>query len=350
MAGDSTLYFTVRKGATALPNRVALNRELSIQARGVLLVLCARPQGAPMGYRALMGQGMGETALRSALRELEAAGHRWRFRLRRAGVVRTAVAVFDEPATFEEALASVREHAPEGFSVEKCLSVPDEESGVEPAVVDRAVDFQARCESPTVPCSTEARSTAARSAKAQLLRSSKDSSLRSESPPSNPPRDAAGEGRGESSAPKPEVSSTRPTSGRISDADRGLVRECLPESMRDLPDSGIRQIVPELRLRVERGWTPEELRRVLAAQALPPTVLSMPHLVLHRLRDIDPDGSGAARAARRQQQLSQHLQQSPEADVDVEASIAALRDRNPQLANRLAERLARYVSHGEAHP
>lgn len=100
-AGDSTLCFTVRKGAMALLNRVVLNRELSIQARGVLLVLCARPQGASMGYRALMGQGMGETALWSALRELEAAGHRWRFRLRRAGVVRMAVVVFVEPAAFE---------------------------------------------------------------------------------------------------------------------------------------------------------------------------------------------------------------------------------------------------------
>ena len=78
-------YFVVRRGATALPNGTVWDERVSFAALGILARALATPPGAHLGYRAFSGRGMGEKAVRAAMRELEAAGYRHRFPVRRAG-------------------------------------------------------------------------------------------------------------------------------------------------------------------------------------------------------------------------------------------------------------------------
>ena len=75
-------YFVVRKGATALRNEVVWDSGISFGALGILARALATAPGAPLGYREFLGRGMGEKAVRAALRELEAAGYRHQLRLR----------------------------------------------------------------------------------------------------------------------------------------------------------------------------------------------------------------------------------------------------------------------------
>lgn len=96
--------FVVRRGMTAVPNRTVYDDRLSYAALGVLTVLLARPDGAPAGYRDLMGRGLGQAAMLTALRELDAAGYR--HLIRRAGPrgrFVTDVVVSEVPITPEAA-------------------------------------------------------------------------------------------------------------------------------------------------------------------------------------------------------------------------------------------------------
>ena len=110
--------YVVRRGFTHIPNETIHGRyqslgdaRLSIQALGVLTLLLARPaetkdgRPLPQGYRALLGRGMGRDALTKALRELEEAGHRFRFqrRSKATGQMVTDVVVAESPMSPEEA-------------------------------------------------------------------------------------------------------------------------------------------------------------------------------------------------------------------------------------------------------
>lgn len=95
-------YFVVRRGATALPNGTVWDERIGFAALGILVRALATPPGAHLGYRAFSGRGMGEKAVRSAMRELEAAGYRHRFPVRGAGGRLRTVTVFSDVAISEE--------------------------------------------------------------------------------------------------------------------------------------------------------------------------------------------------------------------------------------------------------
>jgi hypothetical protein len=71
-----------RRGSTIVPNATVYDTRLSYSALGLLLVLLARPDQAPHGYRDLTGRGLGEKAVRNALRELDGAGYRHQLKMR----------------------------------------------------------------------------------------------------------------------------------------------------------------------------------------------------------------------------------------------------------------------------
>lgn len=95
-------YFVVRRGATALPNGTVWDERIGFAALGILARALATPPGAHLGYRAFSGRGMGEKAVRSAMRELEAAGYRHRFPVRGDGGRLRTVTVFSDVAISEE--------------------------------------------------------------------------------------------------------------------------------------------------------------------------------------------------------------------------------------------------------
>lgn len=95
-------YFVVRRGATALPNQTVWDERIGFAALGILARALATPPGAHLGYRAFSGRGMGEKAVRSAMRELEAAGYRHRFPVRGDGGRLRTVTVFSDVAISEE--------------------------------------------------------------------------------------------------------------------------------------------------------------------------------------------------------------------------------------------------------
>lgn len=89
-------YFVVRKGATALRNEVVWDSSISYGALGILARALSTAPGADLGYRAFAGRGMGEKAVRAALGELEEAGYRHRFTVRREGGRIRTVTVFSD--------------------------------------------------------------------------------------------------------------------------------------------------------------------------------------------------------------------------------------------------------------
>ncbi len=94
--GAVSEYFVVRKGATALRNEVVWDSSISYGALGILARALATAPGADLGYRAFAGRGMGEKAVRAALGELEEAGYRHRFTVRREGGRLRTVTVFSD--------------------------------------------------------------------------------------------------------------------------------------------------------------------------------------------------------------------------------------------------------------
>ena len=103
-------YFVVRKGATALRNEVVWDSSISYGALGILARALATAPGADLGYRAFTGRGMGEKAVRAALGELEEAGYRHRFTVRReGGRIRTVTVFSDVSMGRAEALSELPE-------------------------------------------------------------------------------------------------------------------------------------------------------------------------------------------------------------------------------------------------
>lgn len=320
MAGE---FFVVRRGATAVPNATVWNKKLSIQALGVLALLLSMPPGAPMGYRALLGRGMGRDLLLRCFRELEESGYRWRFYDRQgSGRLVTVVGVFDVPVCEVEAREAL-ELARGGALGAVCSAGSGEgrqETGAsseqegEPDPVERLGDGAvgeshdckgvtvrrisgARCEQgdcdSTVRRVTGARSAVARSAGALSLRDTKllDKSNNLTEPDlgeSDSKRcgdggcGVVGSGRAVSVDGSSGSSGVSVSGGESVPPGAGLLVQCLPPGMQALDPSGAARVVGLLRERLDAGWRPREIRRVMD-QPVPGDVGRLSALVAYRL-------------------------------------------------------------------
>lgn len=320
MAGE---FFVVRRGATAVPNATVWNKKLSIQALGVLALLLSMPPGAPMGYRALLGRGMGRDLLLRCFRELEESGYRWRFYDRQgSGRLVTVVGVFDVPVCeveAREALELARGGAlgavcSAGSGEGKQETGPSSEQEGEPDSIEHVGDGAvgeshdckgvtvrrisgARCEQgdcdSTVRRVTGARSAVARSAGALSLRDTKllDKSNNLTEPDlgeSDSKRcgdegcGAVGSGRAVSVDGSSGSSGVSVSGGESVPPGAGLLAQCLPPGMQALDPSGAARVVGLLRERLDAGWRPREIRRVMD-QPVPGDVGRLSALVAYRL-------------------------------------------------------------------
>lgn len=361
MAGE---FFVVRRGATAVPNATVWNKKLSIQALGVLALLLSMPPGAPMGYRALLGRGMGRDLLLRCFRELEESGYRWRFYDRQgSGRLVTVVGVFDVPVCeveAREALELARGGAlgavcSAGSGEGKQETGPSSEQEGEPDPVERLGDGAvgeshdckgvtvrrisgARCErgdcDSTVRRVTGARSAVARSAGALSLRDTKllDKSNNLTEPDlgeSDSKRcgdegcGAVGSGRAVSVDGSSGSSGVSVSGGENVVPGAGLLAQCLPPGMQALDPSGAARVVGLLRERLDAGWRPREIRRVMD-QPVPGDVGRLSALVAYRLeRNVAPLMAPArlqrvaldAEASRRRRAV-EALERDAGADVD----------------------------------
>lgn len=69
----------------------------------------------------------------------------------------------------------------------------------------------------------------------------------------------------------------------VSSADRELLAACMPPEFLAVPARDLRIFASKLRERLEYGWTPAQIRQVLASRPLPATVRNLPALVNARL-------------------------------------------------------------------
>lgn len=133
---ETSEFFVIRRSSTALSNAVIHDSNLSFAALGLLMVSLSLPPNAPCGYRAFLGWGMGEKAVRKALKELEELNYRFRFRLRREGQLREVTVVADTPITKDEAHAEVVAMMNAGVvkqaTISTCVSHPEPEFSTVP--------------------------------------------------------------------------------------------------------------------------------------------------------------------------------------------------------------------------
>ncbi|ADH93381.1 hypothetical protein [Arcanobacterium haemolyticum] len=123
MAGGD--FFVVRRGATAVPNSLVHNKELSYAALGLIVLCLSLPAGAKVGYRELAGRGLGQKATRAALKELEGLNYRFRFQHRRDGQIRELTIISDVPLTPAEAFEDAeRMMIGLGFTTSEIVSCP----------------------------------------------------------------------------------------------------------------------------------------------------------------------------------------------------------------------------------
>lgn len=313
-------YFVVRRGRTTIPDSTVHDPGVSIPALGLLTVMLGLPAKAPMGYRAFLGRGLGEKAVRNFLRELEAAGYRWRFQARVGGQLRTVTLIFEEPASITQAWQAVSELT--SGPVERCLNEQAQPDSVKADCVeqrplsDRAATGAARSdkdkqgavaepvqgESPsrTVQRSSASRSSASRStvARRSAAQPSKDGSngwVTDVTQPNQtkPARDSTAP----ASMPVPDGNG-RAGSGLvglldqkgedIADQDWDVLVECLPPRMRRIEPSATAVVASALRRRVEAGWSPDALRATLAGNSLPPDseIRNLAGIVSHRIGQV----------------------------------------------------------------
>lgn len=118
-----------------------------------------------------------------------------------------------------------------------------------------------------------------------------------------------------------------------------LLGDCLPDSMQDgLDRQGALRIAGLLRERLEAGWRPHQIRRVMD-QALPERVSRLSGLVASRLEaNVDPvlapDKVKAAAERRRQEAARRRSEEiagvdRPEADPAFERALALVREQMP---------------------
>lgn len=342
-------YFVVRRGATALRNEVVFDERISYAALGILARALASPEGANLGYRAFVGRGLGEKAVRAAMRELEAVGYRFRFTLRKSsGRVRTLTIFSDEPMSPKQARVVALEQSQGDYLLEGAASPDPELAGEEERLrrSHRAAPVAARSDGRAShraatgaarsdqgkqgksPGRTVQRSTVARSSAALSLRDTKSSKEDLTQPHPHPPQRSTsptspGEGQGSvgsgidsgdeavaevTAAPPVATSATHggrrvpqkrpgganvpaaiPGGGRgaesASEADLAILAACVPESMRVMDARGLGLVVGLLRERLDAGWASGEIKRLLDSP-LPDRVARMSGLVASRLRRL----------------------------------------------------------------
>ena len=400
-------YFVVRRGATALRNEVVFDERISYAALGILARALASPEGANLGYRAFVGRGLGEKAVRAAMRELESVGYRFRFTLRKSsGRVRTLTIFSDEPMTPQQARVVALEQSRGDYLLEGAASPEPELAGEEERLrrSHRAATGAARSDGRAShraatgaarsdqgkqgksPGRTVQRSTVARSSAALSLRDTKSSKEDLTQPHPHPPQRSTsptspGEGQGsvgsgtgfadrvavEGEAASPVATSAprecrrgpqrhpggakdpaaMPGGGRgaesASEADLAILAACLPESMRLLDARGLGLVVGLLRERLDAGWTPGEIKRLLDSP-LPDRVARMSGLVASRLRRLvavgDSPRAQAAAASRERERLAS--ERAAKADArEVQKAPSLLHMRIHDLVTRLASGLSR---------
>ena len=118
-----------------------------------------------------------------------------------------------------------------------------------------------------------------------------------------------------------------------------LLGDCLPDSMQDgLDRQGALRIAALLRERLDAGWRPHQIRRVMD-QALPARVSRLSGLVASRLEaNVDPvlapDKVKAAAESRRQEAARRRSEEiagsdRPAADPAFERALALVREQMP---------------------
>lgn len=384
-------YFVVRRGATALRNEVVFDERISYAALGILARALASPEGANLGYRAFVGRGLGEKAVRAAMRELEAVGYRFRFTLRKSsGRVRTLTIFSDEPMSPKQARVVALEQSRGDYLLEGAAS-PDPELADEGERLHRshrAATGAARSDQGKQgksPGRTVQRSTVARSSAALSLRDTKSSKEDLTQPHPHPPQRSTsptspGEGQGsvgsgndsgdeavaEVAAVSPvATSATRggrrarqkrpgdakapaatPGGGRgaesASEADLAILAACVPESMRVMDARGLGLVVGLLRERLDAGWAPGEIKRLLDSP-LPDRVARMSGLVASRLRRLVAVGESPRAQAAAAMRERERLARERAAVVDAREAQTApslLHMRIHDLVTRLAPGLS----------
>lgn len=125
----------------------------------------------------------------------------------------------------------------------------------------------------------------------------------------------------------------------MSEADRLLVAECLPEHLRALDAGGAARVVRLLRERVEAGWRPAEVRRVMD-QPLPSSVGRLSSLVASRLeRNVDPAAAPLAVVDR--QRMSEQVRQERARRRSEELAGGVGRRGGDELVGRAMEQVRR---------
>lgn len=359
----SSGYFVVRSGATALRNDVIYST-LSMGAIGLLMLALSRPPGADLGYRAFLGRGFGEKAVRTLMHELADAGHRYQFKVRKqGGRIRTVTVFSDMPIREDEAQEAVilgagefmltpvsdEERLRRSNHAAPVAARPDlqehdgnieEMRGVE-LDAHRAATGAARSHQGehsvsaggAVPHSTTARSSAASS-----RREVKSFSLRSKDLPNQ--TSPATQPSGEAAGPV-VVRSGLVGSSNLKDA-MLLVRKCLPDPMHIIDAQlapGIGQMLQE---RLDAGWSPAQIRAAMD-QPLPNQVSRLGALVAKRLEvNVLPE---LAPEALRKEALGRvaaikPVDDEPIVDPRFSAACERIRLEHPDLSRRKVAELA----------
>lgn len=308
----SDRYFTVKAGGTYLRNAVALDPALSVDAVGLLMVMLAMHPRAPKNRDSLVGRGMGRDRVAKALRCLEAAGLRYRFRAsgRKPGTWETLTLLFDEPVSVEQAWASINPAM--AAAVVACVSHPQDSADV------------VRGTETCTPVDSDGVSGVRVSDRRKPVRPPKgvnNSSLHSELPPRHPSESdtdaVSGAGDSADGADHEGAGSVGPASpvkcgaGVASSAGSGkrsellpevdweLINECVPQPMAGwLAGLSARRVTGLLRQAVDAGWRPGRVYGALNAARLPAEVANGPGLVIHRVGQIAHTAPPVRRAPR----------------------------------------------------
>ena len=128
-----------------------------------------------------------------------------------------------------------------------------------------------------------------------------------------------------------------------SEADLAILAACLPESMRLLDARGLGLVVGLLRERLDAGWTPGEIKRLLDSP-LPDRVARMSGLVASRLRRLvavgeSPRAQAAAASRERERLASERAAVATAREAQTAPSLLHMRIHD--LAKEMAPGLSR---------
>ncbi|QJC22519.1 hypothetical protein [Arcanobacterium buesumense] len=261
MAGGD--FFVVRRGATAVPNTLVHNKELSYAALGLIVLCLSLPPGAKVGYRELAGRGLGQKATRAALKELEALNYRFRFQHRRDGQIRELTIISDVPLTPAEAFEDAEKMMIGlGFTTSEIVSCPSHPDFAIPG----------------------------RELKQTVLTSqiSKERSFRRAS--STPAPDSDSEvvevKEPKKAHPLPSEEVAVPVKGGKLANWKVINAAIPPEQRRGLMGKAAMRVSDLLDALLDSGWSVLKIRGRLADNPLPPNVVNPPGLLISRLKDL----------------------------------------------------------------